>query len=97
MLAKPCSWRYLTRSGGPLLTAAGGNKGISRRRVNHPVCRYTSVRGNRVGLNWRIPVVKGKRAVRNVVFDTNYWKSFVHARFAVAMGDPAACRYTDVL
>ena len=29
----------------------------------------------------------GKRAVRQVVYDTNYWKSFVHARLAVAMGD----------
>src|SRR5262249_47272049 len=25
--------------------------------------------------------------VRHVVYDTNYWKSFVHARLAVAMGD----------
>ena len=25
--------------------------------------------------------------MRHVVFDTNYWKSFVHARLAVAMGD----------
>jgi len=26
--------------------------------------------------------------VRRVVFDTNYWKSFAHARLAVPMGDP---------
>ena len=26
--------------------------------------------------------------MRHVVFDTNYWKSFVHARLAVPMGDP---------
>ena len=29
-----------------------------------------------------------KRAVRHVVFDTNYWKSFVQARLVVAQGDP---------
>ena len=29
----------------------------------------------------------GKRAIRHVLFDTNYWKSFVHARLKVAMGD----------
>jgi hypothetical protein len=40
-----------------------------------------------VGLNWRIPNVQGKRAVRHAVFDTNYWKSFLHARLAVSMGD----------
>ena len=34
-----------------------------------------------------MPNVHGKRAVRHVVFDTNYWKSFVHARLAVPMGD----------
>ncbi len=32
----------------------------------------------------------GKRAVRHIVIDTNYWKSFVQARLAVAMGDPGA-------
>ncbi len=53
-----------------------------------PFSEYKRKRGDRVGLNWRIPVVKGRRSVRHVVFDTNYWKSFVHARFAVAMGDP---------
>ena len=34
-----------------------------------------------------MPNVQGKRAVRHVLFDTNFWKSFVHARLAVAMGD----------
>ncbi len=28
-----------------------------------------------------------QRAVRHVLFDSNYWKSFVHARLAVTMGD----------
>jgi hypothetical protein len=40
-----------------------------------------------VGLNWRIPNVHGKRAIRHVVFDTNWWKSFVNARMRVSMGD----------
>jgi len=53
-----------------------------------PFSEYKRKRGDRVGLNWRIPVVTGKRSVRHAVFDTNYWKSFVHARLAVAMGDP---------
>jgi len=49
---------------------------------------YRRQRGDRVGLNWRIPSVRGRRAVRHVIYDTNYWKSFVHARLAVPMGDP---------
>lgn len=55
-----------------------------------PFSEYKRKRGERAGLNWRVPVVTGKRSVRHVVFDTNYWKSFVHARLAVPMGDPGA-------
>ena len=40
-----------------------------------------------MGLNWRVPSVRGRRAIRHVIFDSNYWKSFIHARLAVAMGD----------
>jgi phage terminase large subunit GpA-like protein len=53
-----------------------------------PFADYKRKRGDRVGLNWRIPLVAGRRSVRHSLFDTNYWKSFVHARFAVPMGDP---------
>jgi hypothetical protein len=53
-----------------------------------PFSEYRRKRGDRVGLNWRVPTITGRRAVRHVVFDTNYWKSFVHARLAVPMGDP---------
>ena len=54
---------------------------------SQPFSEYKRRPGDRVGHNWRMPNVKGKRAVRHVVYDTNYWKSFVHARLAVAMGD----------
>jgi hypothetical protein len=52
-----------------------------------PFSEYRKKRGDRVGLNWRIPSVQGKRAIRHVIFDANYWKTFVHARLAVPMGD----------
>jgi hypothetical protein len=55
-----------------------------------PFSEYKRKPGERVGFHWRIPTVQGKRAIRHVVFDTNFWKSFVHARFAVPMGD-AGC------
>ena len=35
-----------------------------------------------------MPGITGKRAVRYALIDTNYSKSFVHARLAVPMGDP---------
>lgn len=53
-----------------------------------PFSEYKRKRGDRIGHNWRVPNVQGKRAVRHVLFDANYWKSFVHARLTVAMGDP---------
>ena len=53
-----------------------------------PFSEYRRKRGDRIGLHWRIPSTTGKRQVRHVLVDTNYWKSFIHARLAVAMGDP---------
>jgi hypothetical protein len=54
---------------------------------SQPFSEYQRKPGDRVGHNWRMPTVQGKRAIRHVVFDTNYWKTFVHARLAVPMGD----------
>jgi hypothetical protein len=53
-----------------------------------PFSEYRRKRGERVGHHWRIPNVQGRRQVRHALIDTNYWKSFIHARLAVAMGDP---------
>lgn len=55
-----------------------------------PFSEYKKRPGDRVGLNWRMPNVRGKRAVRHVLFDANWWKSFVRARLLVAIGD-AGC------
>jgi hypothetical protein len=52
-----------------------------------PFSEYKRRPGDRVGLNWRIPSVHGKRAIRHVIYDTNWWKSFIYARLAVAIGD----------
>jgi hypothetical protein len=52
-----------------------------------PFAEYQKQLGDRVGHNWRIPSTTGKRAIRHVVYDTNYWKSFIFARLAVALGD----------
>jgi len=54
---------------------------------SQPFSEYKRRPGDRIGLNWRMPNVQGKRAVRHTIYDTNYWKSFVHARLAVTMGD----------
>jgi len=69
---------------GLLLPAHGKYVGAS----SIPFSEYKRRRGDRVGLHWRIPNTVGKRQVRHVLVDTNYWKTFVHARLTVAMGDP---------
>lgn len=46
--------------------------------------------GERVGLNWRIPSVAGKRAARHVVYDTNWWKSFLRHRMLAPPGEKGA-------
>jgi hypothetical protein len=53
-----------------------------------PFNEYQRKRGDRVGHHWRVPGVVGKRTVRHLLYDTNFWKTFVHARLAVPMGDP---------
>jgi len=51
-----------------------------------PFNEYKRKRGDRIGHNWRVPGGRG-RGVRYVAFDANFWKTFVHARLAVVMGD----------
>jgi len=63
------------------------SKGLGIGIAARPMAEYINKPGDRVGLNWRMPLVQGKRAVRHAVYDTNFWKSFVQTRLAVPMGD----------
>ena len=55
---------------------------------SQPLSTYKKKPGEKVGNNWRITNVSGKRQVKHILYDTNFWKSFVQARLAVRMGDP---------
>jgi hypothetical protein len=55
-----------------------------------PFHDYQRRPGELVGLNWRIPSTKGKRAIRHVIYDTNFWKSFYRERLHTAIGDRGA-------
>jgi len=52
-----------------------------------PFSQYRPQPGDRAGHNWRVPAATGSRAIRHVVYDTNYWKSFIHARLVVPLGE----------
>jgi hypothetical protein len=54
---------------------------------SQPFNAYKRKPGDLIGLNWRVPALVGRRAIRHVLYDTNYWKSFVHTRLATPMGD----------
>src|SRR5262249_37083815 len=67
-----------------LLPCHGRFVGASSR----PFHEYSKRPGDRVGLNWRIPGIQGgRRTIRHVLFDANFWKSFVQARLGAAIGD----------
>lgn len=54
-----------------------------------PFAEYNPEKGASKGHYWRIPKRAGEET-RYVLSDVNYWKSFIHARFAVSLGD-AGC------
>ncbi|MCL2624161.1 MAG: phage terminase large subunit family protein [Planctomycetaceae bacterium] len=53
-----------------------------------PFSEHKRQKGDRIGRHWRIPGSFGSRGCRHILIDTNYWKTFVHARLGILMGDP---------
>lgn len=43
--------------------------------------------GDRVGLNWRVPAALSRAGIRHVIFDTNYWKTFINTVLLTPPGD----------
>lgn len=56
----------------------------------NPMSEWQKRPGDRLGFNWCVTAGAARRGVRHVVFDANFWKSFVRARLQQAMGD-AGC------
>lgn len=73
-----------------ILTPSHG-RGI--KASDRPLNQYQRKPGDIVGVNWRSPVPEGnRRAIRHIVFDTNYWKSFAEARFKTPPGSRGCWR-----
>lgn len=79
---------YARRSpyGGTILPSHG--RGITASMM--PMAEYARKPGDRIGLNWRIPAITHRHGTRHVLYDTNYWKSFVYSRLMVPVGDSGA-------
>ncbi|MFW5828618.1 MAG: terminase gpA endonuclease subunit, partial [Planctomycetota bacterium] len=69
--------------GGIVLPSHGRYVGASTK----PFAEYRRRPGDRIGLNWRIVASGGQRGVAHALYDTNYWKTFLHERLATPMGD----------
>lgn len=55
-----------------------------------PLSERKAKSGERVGLNWYIQAAPSKGVVRAVLYDTNWWKTFLHARLAAPLGASGA-------
>jgi len=65
------------------------SRGIGIGARNKPLSEYRRKRGEQYGHHWRIPSVRGRRELRTLNSDVNYWKTFVQRRLLVPLGDPA--------
>ena len=84
-VSDPVVFRFCRQS--TYLSALTPSKGMGLGASSTPMAEWSRKPGDKVGLNWKMPNVQGRREVRRVVFDANYWKSFLHARLSTAMGD----------
>ncbi len=71
----------------PYASTVTPSHGKGVRAGDKPWSQYKRRTGETLGNHWRLPVVKGTRSIRHVVFDTNWWKSFVHERWRSAKGE----------
>jgi Phage terminase large subunit (GpA) len=58
--------------------------------ASKPWSEYQRRPGEKLGFHWMIPVGSGKRAVRHLLIDTNFWKTFVAERLMSSVADRGA-------
>jgi hypothetical protein len=59
--------------------------------TENPMATWPKRDGELAGLNWRVRrTTENRTPIRHAIYDTNFWKSFVHGRLCVPMGDKGA-------
>ncbi len=58
--------------------------------TDKPLSEYMREPGARVGLAWRVPPPKRRRTRRHVLWDGNFWKSFLAQRLSTPLGQAGA-------
>ena len=86
--SEPTVMKYVRESRWRHILRPSRGMGITAGRM--PMREWARKPGEKRGMNWVIrPPVSGK-ATRLVIYDTNWWKSFAHARLSAPLGDPSA-------
>lgn len=78
-------YQFCRQSRHAALLLPSHGKGIGPKQK--PMSEWKPNEGEKIGFNWRLSAPRAsKRAIRHVLIDTNFWKSFIHTRFTVPMG-----------
>lgn len=80
-------YQFVRQSGRSAILLPSHGKGIGAGSA--PMADWHRKPGERHGANWRISQGQG-RPVKHVTYDSNFWKSFAHARLATPLGGPGA-------
>jgi len=66
------------------------SKGVGITAGRKPMSAYRRKPGETHGHHWYFPSIRRSGEFRHILVDTNYWKSFIHARLATTPGDRGA-------
>ena len=74
-----------------LISGHGRYIGAGRKQLND----YRKAAGDRMGQDWRIPAQLSREGVRHVIYDTNFWKTFVNNALITPPGERGCLQLFD--
>ena len=77
-------YKFCRQSAYSALLLPSHGKGITA--SSKPINEYRRAAGDRFGYNWYVPRGVGKRAVRHIIYDTNFYKTFTVNKIALPIG-----------
>lgn len=84
-------YRYCRESDYPAVVMPSRGRGVTA--AGKPFAEYKKKRGDKTGLNWRIPLPENRNSLRVITADVNYWKSFIRSRLRTPRGDKGALTF----